>query len=176
MDAHRRCNGDAASYPRRARTRCIGSSTTTAGGLSALLHLQPGGVERHILNLVRSLDPARVTPSVVLTRTNASHALLPQIAAFARSVTFFPASRLLGDGRVVRDPAGFAALVAFLRRSRFDVAFSFVMGGPDDLVGADAAAAAGIPVSVANVGWTIQVPRGLPIDALELPSDVLVGL
>jgi len=144
----------------------------------AYLHftLQPGGVERHILNLVRSLDPTRVTPSVVLTRTKASTVLLPEISAYARSTTYFPASRLLENGHVVRNPAGFSALVTFLRRSRFDVAFSFVMGGADDYVGIDAAALAGVPVSVAYVGWTISVPLGLPIDALELPSDVLVDL
>jgi glycosyltransferase involved in cell wall biosynthesis len=76
----------------------------------------------------------------------------------------------------VRDPDGFRALVAYLRRSQFDVAFGFVMGGPDDLVGLDAAALAAVPVAVAYVGWTISIPPGLPIDALELPSDVLVGL
>jgi hypothetical protein len=44
----------------------------------------------------------------------------------------------------------------------------------DDLVGLDAAAVAGTPLALAYVGWTVAVPRGLPIDALELPSDVLV--
>jgi len=144
----------------------------------AYLHftLLRGGVERHIVNLVRSLDPNRVQASVVLTRTNASLALLPAVSAYAYSVVSFPASRPTLDGRIERDPAGFQALVNYLQRSQFDVAFSFVMGGEDDFVGLDAAALAAVPVSVAYVGWTISIPPGLPIDALELPSDLLVEL
>lgn len=144
----------------------------------AYLHftLQRGGVERHIINLVRSLDPSRVQASVVLTRTNASLGLLPAVSAYAYSVVSFPASRPNLDGRVERDPAGFQALINYLQRSQIDVAFSFVMGGVDDFVGLDAAAIAAVPVSIAYVGWTISIPPGLPIDALELPSDLLVEL
>ena len=144
----------------------------------AYLHftLQAGGVERHILNLVKSLDPGRVTSTVVVTREGASSAMLSEISTYAHHVAYFPASRLTPQGSIKRDVEGFAALVAFLGRSQFDVAFSFVMGGVDDLVGLDAAAQAGILVSVAYVGWTIGIPPGLPIDALELPSDVLVSL
>jgi len=144
----------------------------------AYLHftLQRGGVERHIMNLVRSLDPSRVQASVVLTRTNASLALLPAVSAYAYSVVSFPASRPTLDGNIVRDSDGFQALVNYLQRSQFDVAFSFVMGGVDDLVGLDAAALAAVPVSIAYVGWTISISPGLPIDALELPSDMLVDL
>jgi glycosyltransferase involved in cell wall biosynthesis len=50
------------------------------------------------------------------------------------------------------------------------------MGGPDDLVGTDAAALAGVPVSIAYVGWTLPVPIGLPIDALECPSKIVAML
>lgn len=149
----------------------------------AYLHfsLQPGGVERHILNIVRLVDPARVVPTVVLTRGNASTALLRDVSTYAE-VVYFPAQikRLehhdSNPGDVRRDPAGFSALVAYLKRSSFDVAFSFYCGGQDDMVGLDAAALAGVPVSIAYVGWTVKVPPGLPIDALELPSDRLMAI
>ena len=145
----------------------------------AYLHftLQPGGVERHILNLVRSLDPARVVPTVVLTRANSSTALRRAMGTYAE-VVYVPAQHRHQhrQEQLSRDLAGFAALVAYLRRSAFDVAFSFYCGGEDDMVGLDAAAVVGVPVAVAYVGWTLTVPPGLPIDALELSSDRLVAL
>ena len=137
----------------------------------AYLHftLQPGGVERHILNIVRLVDPARVVPTVVLTRGNASTALLRDVSTYAE-VVYFPAQITKNVWRpgnhdsntkvFRRDPAGFSALVAYLKRSSFDVAFSFYCGGQDDMVGLDAAALAGVPVSIAYVGWTVKVPPG----------------
>ncbi len=70
-------------------------------------------------------------------------------------MSFFPASRLSDSGTVIREAAGFASLVAFLKD--FDVAFSFYCGGVDDLLGIDAAALAGVPVSIGYVGWTVKV-------------------
>ena len=86
---------------------------------------------------------------VVLFRRNASLALLPDVAPFADTVTYFPASKFVDktsktstaatppsheDPIAVRELAGFDALVHFLRTSKIDVAFSFYMGGSDDLV------------------------------------------
>jgi hypothetical protein len=87
---------------------------------------------------------------VVLFRRNASLALLPDVAPFADTVTYFPASKFatktstttstssspstVDDPIAVRELAGFDALVHFLRTSKIDVAFSFFMGGSDDLV------------------------------------------
>ena len=114
--------------------------------------MQAGGVERHIINLVKSIDPLKIEPTVVLFRQDASMALLPSIAPYAR-VVVFPASHVDASS-IVRERSGFASLISFLRS--FDVAFSFYLGGVDDLIGIDAAAMAGVPVSIAYVGWTVQ--------------------
>ena len=124
-----------------------------------------------MLHLAKAVDRARVDPHVVITRDNTSTAMLVDMASYASSITFFPASSSPSPGSVTRDPEAFEALVQYL--SGFDVIWSAYSGGADDLVGLDAAARAGVPVAVCYVGWVLTVPPHLPIDALELPSDAL---
>jgi hypothetical protein len=83
----------------------------------AYLHytLQAGGVERHILNLVRSVDPARIEAYVVIVRSNTSYQLLPDISPHAE-VCYFPASHVSSSGNIERDAEGFNSLVSFLTK------------------------------------------------------------
>lgn len=83
----------------------------------AYLHytLQLGGVERHLLNILKSIDQTRIEAHVMMIRSNTSYEILNDISPYAE-VSYFPASHLLKNGSVVRDFEGFNSLVAYLNK------------------------------------------------------------
>lgn len=115
------------------------------------------GQERHLLNIVRSVSPIEVEPTVVLFRFPFELQMYEAVARYA-PVYLFPASSIV-NGTVRRDRMGFQSLVRFLQGGAFDLAFGVVLGGEDDMVGLDAAAAAGIPKAIAHLGAMLVVIR-----------------
>ena len=164
----------------------------------AFLHnfLKLGGVETVILNLCQHMDRSRVHAEVFCFQSLGP--LLPRLTAMGTAVhlhrVLSPSRPTQGSTRSPRPPAAtndegievneeegaawdrgaFQGLVQALRG--FDVAVTFYGGGEDTLVGVRAAEAAGVTVQVQRVAWTVVPRPDLPLDALELASNLLLRL
>lgn len=146
----------------------------------AYLHqgLRVGGIESSLINLCRNVDRARIEPTLVLFGRDPGLALAGDAAAARCAVDRFPARWRGADGGIEVDEFEIGRIVGFLRRRRFDVAFTFFGGveaGEAVPVGVRAGAAAGLPV-ITRAEWVVPVPPDLPIAAVEVSSPFVARI
>ena len=143
-------------------------------------NMHPGGVETHILNLCTALQTfnsnshLKVEPHVFLFRSEDEQwgSMLAPLLATGTSVT---AESIQSSPKAAQPLAvnetGFQALVAKLKG--FDAAMTFFGGGDGRQIGVQAAQLAQIPVQVQHIAFMTPARGSLPLDALELCSDLL---